>query len=151
MTDKLITVNNVESEGDKHLHPLVHTAWSFAFEAMLKFHCYITFDTSLVAPGDTDYTSITFYIPGDHPAADKIVEYIKYEWELEVREPSEWFGVDIPGFKVHIFKYSGVHKYIGRNDMKLERLLHVYNEIATQTGEYSKYKHIVNTDNIKQQ
>ena len=108
----------IQTNGDDYISSFESRLWSFTYMVLMKFHCPIQFRVAGPdVPRHLDQ-HIQFFVPYGR---DDVAEYIKQEWEHEVRihdnheVPNQdwWYST-----YVNIYHYDGVNFYTEYADVK---------------------------------
>jgi len=108
-----------EPTGDAMISGFDTKMWSIVYEVFWKFHVPITFRNVLFMPELKVPHEVQFFVPFQTEKYEEIEKFINYELEKDNSESFDFKGDYIPGRKVLVYPFSGIHPYMTRQRTEL--------------------------------
>ncbi len=105
-------------EGDNKLSAKDRHLWSLCYSTLCRFGCPTIFK---VTGPDVRYRldcHIRFYVPGSHPLAAEVVDYLETELRPEIMASETVDGEYRYGTSVSVDLFTGLDWYLDRNQLE---------------------------------
>lgn len=125
---KVVGLNEIPAvkNGDDFLSSNEFRYWELCYSTLYKFGCPTMFNVFGPAVPQKLDQQITFFVPRSHPLCHKVIEYLKYELDRDVRPSSEVSGEWFWGTSYEVLEFEGPSAYIDRDTS--ERAAHQFVE-----------------------
>ena len=104
-----MTQIHLVEDGNSCISPFENRLWSFTYDVLLRFQCPIQFKVSGPNAPLRINQVIQFFVP---KGREDVVEYIRQEWEHEVRIDKEVNGEWWWGTNILIYYFYGFEPYL---------------------------------------
>lgn len=105
-------------EGDDFLSGSDRHLWSLCYSTLEKFGCLVAFKVNGPYSSQRVNRQVSFFVPGHHPKAEEVREYLLEELRNEIMAESEIDGQWAYGTQVRVMLFSGVDGYLTHEQME---------------------------------